>query len=750
MPRFAGPPGAAARPGRPLVLLLGLLLASALVATGCIFGREGERDLSSFFEPPDEAQAADPAAAAAAPAEDAAPETPSTEDLLDLSVAPQTALEAVQKFFAQIAAARFEDAYRLVSLEVRELITREQFAERYRDIWAEATIQGVEVEVVPPRSANPAGVEVILHYDTVFFGAFEERVFAPTRRQPNWVVDWSPDLIFEGLSPRGYLVHRFVDVPERGDILDRNGVPLATKGEIAIIGVSHDLITDEDLVIEAFVNNLQLDEQQVRDLVFQDVPSYFFIPIVRLPFDTERRLIAVFEQLAEIGILIQRETRRVYPERTLAAHVVGFLAEINEEELVALAPYGYQSGDFVGRDGVEAIFEEALAGRRGGRLAIIAPDGRIVREMVAIEMTPAADVWLAIDVRVQRLAEAALGEQAGAIVAMDPRSGEVLALVSYPRFDPNAFVRGLTEEEFEQYFEDPLQPFLSRATEQLYPPGSTFKVVTMAAGIEALGLQASSRLDCPALWDGLGPDVVKTNWKEVDRGLISLTQAIAESCNTVFYELGQRLHEQDEATLSAFSAGFGFGRPTGVIGVREEAGVNPGPEWKRLERNDFWYTGDTINLSIGQGFLAATPLQITNAYAALATDGILLTPLVAGSLRTPDGEIIETFSAAPTGVLPVSADTLADLRWATRRVITSPVGTGAYPFRGSPLAVAGKSGTAEDRDEQSHALFVAYANFNDPSLIVTVVLDDGESGADEAGPLARQVLERTILAGWVR
>ncbi len=244
-------------------------------------------------------------------------------------------------------------------------------------------------------------------------------------------------------------------------------------------------------------------------------------------------------------------------------------------------------------------------------------------------------------------------------------------------------------------------------------------------------------------------DAIKTNWKEEDRGLISLTQAIAESCNTVFYEVAVSLHNQNEDLLPAFAEGFGFGQLTGIVGVGEEPGVSPGPEWKRRNRNDFWFTGDTVNMSIGQGFLATTPLQIANAYAAIATDGILITPLVVDSLRTPAGEIVRQFSAEPTGVLPVSADTLADLQAATRAVISTRLGTGWPIFNGSPLLAAGKSGSTDDSAEQVHALFVAYANINDPQLLVTVVLDEGESGADDAGPIARQVLERSVQAGWL-
>ncbi len=453
--------------------------------------------------------------------------------------------------------------------------------------------------------------------------------------------------------------------------------------------------------------------------------------------------------MANMGILIQYESRRTYPQGQTAAHAVGFLSEINEDELKRLTPLGYRSGDLIGRDGAEAEFESILAGTRGGRLAIIAPNGQIIRELAVKEPTASHDVILSLDMRIQRMAELSLGDQPGAVIVMDPRTSELLALASFPRFDPNAFIRGLTDEEFQSYFEDELQPFINRTSESTYPPGSTYKIVTLAAALESSEFDKNSVLDCPAIWTGLGETTPLKNWKEDDRGLLNLTQALAESCNTIFYQLGKILHESNPELLTQFGSGFGFGRETGVIGLREEIGVNPGPEWKRINRNDFWYTGDAVNTSIGQGFVLATPLQITTAYAALATDGILRTPLAVHAIRNTSDGTEEHFIAEPTGVLPVSASTHTALKEATRQVIASPYGTGSIPFAGTRLSVGGKSGTAEDSDEQNHALFVAYSDAENPKLIVTVVLDVGESGADEAGPIVRTVMERTITGRWI-
>ena len=788
-----------ARPRSAFTLSIALLIVAAASAA-CVFGGEGERDLSEFFPeaPADEAAqaAADAAAAGTATAEQqaagdpasgdpsAVPAQPVDEQLLDVSVPPETALEAVQKYFALIASGRFDDAYRLLALDARERIAIDAFVGRHHDIWAEATITGLRWAIVPPPGENVAGLEVNLVYETEFFGDVPDRIFVRTLRQPNWVLDWTPDLIFDGLGEPGNLVHRFVDVPIRGDIFDRNGMPLAVKGEQAVIGISHDLIDtrDEDLVVATFVEKLGLDELAVRNLVFQDVPSYYFIPIVRLDHNTSPALIAEFEQLAELGILVRRETIRLYPQGETAAHIIGFMGEVNPEELAALESQGFGPGDAIGRDGAEAIFESTLAGTRGGRLTIIAPNGSTVRLLAERPPAPARDVYLTIDLRVQQLAEVTLGDEAGAIIVMDPRSNQLLAAASYPRFNPNDFVGGISEEELDAYLENEQRPFVNRVTEETYAPGSTFKVVTAAAALEALDYTTDTFLPCDSVWVGLGPDVPLKNWKEDDAGSLNLPQALAESCNTFFYQVGMELHLQSENLLREYTAGFGFGRETGVLGLSEVPGINPGPEWKRLNRNDFWFTGDTINVSIGQGFLDVTPMQLANAYAALATDGILRTPLAAHSLRTPEGNVVERFEAAPIGVLPISSESHAILLQGAREVISTRRGTGFYIFQRSPLLAAGKSGTAEElvrledvfqeREEEdeeeepaegededaeeeeeddgtrNHAWFVVWADVPEPSLLVTVVLDDGESGAGDAGPIARIVLERTMLSGW--
>ncbi len=787
------------------VWLSALLIAAALVLSGCIFGGESERDLSQYFPPPPEEGAeeaqqgatATGAAAGDAPSDLSAAYTPPAEELENLEVAPPSARFAVQSFFHLVATGDLSGAYERTSIETRERISAEAFEQRYRDVWAEATIGGFSWEVSPQDDENASSHEVIIRYQTTFFGEIEEIVQARALRQPHWVVDWTPDLMFSGLGSSGYLIRVLIETPARGQILDRNGVVLAGETEIVIVGVEWDSIEDEQAVLEFFVNRLGANEEEVRARIYQDLPSYQFIRVAELPLDTAPEVIAEFEQLASQGILLTRQTRRFYPFGDVAAHVIGYLQEINPTELAELYVEGYRAGDWVGRDGIEQSFERVLAGRRGGSLLVIDPIGRPVREIANRPAIDGADIRLTLDVRVQQLAEDALGEEPGAVVAIDPRSGYVLAMASYPRIDPNTLVDGVTQEEYETYFFDERQPFINRAVEQVYAPASTFKVVTLAAALESGGYEITDRVSCPAQWMKIG-DKPLHNWKDVDQGRITLSQALAESCNTVFYEVGLTLDGIDEGLLPFVAAGFGFGERTGIIGLNEERGVNPDPSWKVEQVNEAWFTGDTINMSIGQGFVSVTVLQMANAYAALATNGVVSTPIIAQSIE-PSGAPPQVIERRSISVLPVSADTLEQLQAALRTTISQPYGTGFYVFQGSVLRVAGKSGTSEDQlvepdalsegeegevdeleqdeeidvelnserteedesqesvedDEEpeelsyNHVWFTGWANFEEPRLVVTVVLDNAKSGSDDAGPLVQRVLEGAILNNWV-
>lgn len=665
-----------------------------------------------------------------------------------------TAVEVAERFFAAWRDGRYVDMYALLAPGAQQAISAERFTARYRAISEEATIQGVAVEVQRPADPDTAQIRFTAVYQTALWGEVREPNTLPLVRTPEgWRVDWSPSLIFKDLGGAN-LVRTIVDAPVRGAILDRHGRPLAITGSVPTVGTAKNLINVPQLVPdrEGFIRWLSgkigVPAEEIKRKV--DDPKTdvdLFIPLRTLPADTPDALIAELENTP--GVLVQRTPRRVYPLGPVAAHVVGYVASITPEQLQQLRTEGYGPDDLVGATGLEASFERELAGRRGARLTVITPEGSVVREIAKRPARPARDIVTTLDADALRAADQALGDRTGSLVLLDPGDNSVVAMVSHPAFDPNAFVAGMPPEEGARLLNDPRRPLLNRAVAATYPPGSTFKVITAAAGLERGGYTSSSRLPCPPVWYGLGPNFPKNNWTRVDEGALTIAEGLMRSCNPVFYEIALKLDGIDPHILPQFATGFGLGRPTGINGLDEVAGNVPTPEWKQQTVGEPWYSGDSVNMGIGQGYLLVTPLQVANAYSAIAAGGALRTPLLVRQVREAGGgTVVQRFETQELGRLPISPTTLAVIREGTRLVAQDPRGTAFSVFRGSSIDPAGKSGTAEDQGLQSHALFAAYAPRTAAKGVAVVVLDEGQSGSLEAGPITRAVLEAWLrLAG---
>ena len=649
-----------------------------------------------------------------------------------------------EQFLGRWEASDYDAMYGLLAASSQTEISREKFVGRYQAIAEEATITGVNYIFDPSPDPVAAELPFSVTFHTSFFGdILDVNSMTLANEAQGWRVVWSPSLIFHDLDG-AELVHFFPDNPRRGSIFDRNGTALALDGQLPVIGVVKSLIKDKEALIADLAQRLELPAEKVREKVEADVPSYYFIPLKTLPYGTPPEALAPFQQIE--GVVVRQQTQRVYPEGSLAGHTLGYLVEVSEEQLKELGPKGYRPGDLIGAAGLEAHFQDELAGERGGTLTIITPEGTVSHTIAKREATPGKDIHLALDVNVQREAEAALGDRAGSIVVLDPVDNSVLAIASHPTINPNDFVTGLSSEAYERLSNDPHLPFLHRAVAATYPSGSTFKPVTMAAGLEKGGYTVDSRFPCPPVWYGLGPDFVKRNWQTVDRGSLTLAEGLMASCNPVFFEVAVTLDGIDPEILPSFASAFGFGKPTGIVGLDEAAGVAPSPEWKQEHEGEPWYTGDSVNLSIGQGYLLVTPLQLANMYSALAKTGVLRTPVLVRSIVGADGKARE-FEAKELGRLPVSEGTLAAIRQGLTLVIASPGGTSYQAFLGSSVAAAGKSGTAEDVELQQHVFFVAYAPRDDPRIVALVALDEGQSGSLEAGPMVRRVLEKYLAGG---
>ncbi len=583
--------------------------------------------------------------------------------------------------------------------------------------------------------------------------------------------------------------NRIREVPleaNRGNILDRNNREMVINRQalsIFVLPTEFEKLEDKegevarlaallDMEPEEILGKLQGNEVQPHKpvLIKKDVDPevYFFI--------AERQVDFPWVEADEMPV------REYYEgEETLAAHVLGYLGEISQEQLQVLREKGYKAGDIVGTSGVEAYYEDTLRGIDGKRIVEVDASGNPLRVLGEEERQPGKTVILTLDKELQKAVEAALREgmekartyfdrergrnysaPAGAALVLDPRNGEILAMASEPTFNLENFVGGIDEKEW-AILNDPANnyPLNNRAIVGQYPPGSTFKVVTAMAALQDLGVTAYSPFYCNHVFNrGEFAQFPKTCWGT--HGAVDFIHAIVESCDVVFYDLGYSIYENREregwvTKLQDYARLAGLGSKTGVDLPNEFEGRVPTPQWKwefNQGNPDYqrWYPGDTVNLAVGQGDVLVTPLQLANVYAAIANGGPFYRPHVGKEIITWQGETVEVIQPQKIGDITsadnvlgvhVDGDKLAVIRSALAGV-TSGEGTAAGAFQGFPLQavpVAGKTGTAEVQGKQPCAWFACYAPANDPQYVVVVMIEEGGFGGAMAAPVARRILE---------
>lgn len=644
-----------------------------------------------------------------------------------------------QDYFDAWTRADYASMYQLLSSAAQLRVNDNQLASRYSQAHAVATVQFVRTTLKSAlRDGDRVTVDYHLEWDTVLFGTLTADhsltlVLDPSRNQ--WGVDWNDGLIWPALEGGNIFTVQY-SIPRRANIYDVDGKGLAVEGKIVTVGVVPGQIVDQPALIAQLSPILGLSADVIAAQIAGARPDWY-VPLANISFDVSQ---AHREILMQPGIELRDKAAREY--RGAAAHVIGYTGFIGAEEVEAWKARGYRGDEFIGKSGIEQWGEAILAGTHGATLSAITPGGQLIATVAERPAAPSRSIYLTIERDFQTQVEDILGERTGAIVVLDPKSGRVLAMTAYPRFDPNELLRPSIVAS------DALTPtvvsFFNRAAQGAYPPGSTFKPVTMAAGLEVGGYQPTSQFFDPGYWDGLGVAFRKFNWKEGGDGQIDLVTGLSASNNTVFYEVGKTVELIDSFALPDMARAFGLGRTTGITGVLEVPGVIPDPDWKLANQNEVWTAGDGVNMAIGQGFVLATPLQMANMYAAIANGGTLYRPQIVdriGSVNEPPEEV---WQPEETGQLPVSPDHLDAIRAGLRGVINAPKGTAGFVFRGFPIAVAGKTGTAEAGDGgEPHAWFAAFApaSREDSEIVVVVFLENGGQGSYRAAPLARNVFE---------
>jgi penicillin-binding protein 2 len=628
--------------------------------------------------------------------------------------------------------------YSLLSPTAQERISEDAFTSTYLQFAEEATLLGVKPQMLAAyQPGTQAEVSFAVQFQTGLVGNFDVQNQMPLNfEEGRWGVEWSPALILPQLSDETF-VRMTTWAPSRGNIYDRNGLGLAVQGELVEIGVVPGKIENEAVLLGQLSAILGQSAANLQARYAGALPDWY-VPLGRISPATAQ---AQYEALsATPGIEMREAWTRAYRDEIIAPHVVGVIGPIPREEVDLWYAQGYSGDEMVGRMGLERWGEPYLAGARGGRLEILTKNGDVVAVLAEKPSRESSSLYTTFDREFQKKVQDILGQRLGAIAVLEAKTGRVLALATYPTFDPNLFPTGISESQWQNLEADYRRPLVNRATQGTYPAGSVFKIVTMAAGMEEGGLTAASSFLCLGTWTGLGTNWSKTCWLRSGHGNIRLDKALTVSCDITFYQVGLMLNGLDPEILPNYARRFGLGARTGIE-VEEEAGLVPDPEWKMQAKGEGWAPGDAVNLAVGQGELQVTPLQMAALLAAVGNGGTLYRPQVVQMVAADPNHPEWTFEPVAVAQLPIEADNLAVIQDSLHKVTSASYGTAYQAFAGLEIPVAGKTGTAESGQLQPHAWFVGYAPAEDPEIAIAVVVEHTGEGSTYAAPLFREVVE---------
>ncbi|MDD5495470.1 MAG: penicillin-binding protein 2 [Candidatus Omnitrophica bacterium] len=524
----------------------------------------------------------------------------------------------------------------------------------------------------------------------------------------------------------------------RGRIFDRNGVLLVTNRLSFNVSVVDQEVMDRIALIKFLADTLDIPVREVSDALEKARARPYAPVAIFEDIDKEKALVIEEASIDLNGLVVETKGIRHYIYEDDLCHVLGYLTEINERELEKLRDYGYRMKDLVGRAGIEKYYNSYLAGTAGGLQIEVDNRGRQRRVLGLKEPSNGKDIYLTIDIELQKLCDTLLGDKTGAVMIMDTNNGEVLALASHPAFDPNLFIMPTASDERVRILNDKRgKPLLDRAISGVYQPGSVFKAVIATGALESGSINYYTRFSCEGSYV-LGNRNFDC-WKEDGHGSQNVTVALMNSCNIFFYQTGRAMGVD---CIETFARMFGFGKPTGIDLPNEASGVVPGRRWKRLYRRDGWYEGDTVNYAIGQGYLLVTPIQVLEMMTIIANDGMGVKPFVAKKVDTTN------ISAAGRYRIPVKAETFKRVKEGLYKAINSESGT-ARMARVDGLSVAGKTGTAQNPGGRTHAWFAGFAPLENSKIAVVVFLEHGGHGGGEASEIAKKIFEKARDKGYI-
>jgi penicillin-binding protein 2 len=540
---------------------------------------------------------------------------------------------------------------------------------------------------------------------------------------------------------------------DRGMLLDRKGRILAhNRPSFEVYVVPEDVKANPEVLVK-IAGMLNMTQDEIEEKIRAQKRRAPFRP-VKIKSDIDWNELAVLEtnRVFLPGLIVDVRPRRAYDYGDLASHLIGYLGEVDENELRQSKESPYRMGALIGKYGVEYRWESDLRGVDGGRQIEVDALGREVRPLGVVEPFPGNNLSLTIDLDLQKTAEEAYKDKNGALIAMDPKTGRILAMVSKPSFEP--FARNVSPEEWKTLVENPYHPLTNKGIQGQYPAGSVFKIITAMAGLESGAITPNTQFNCTGAFPYGNRDF--RCWKEGGHGTLSLHRAIVESCDIYFYQLGLKVGVD---LIAHYANEFGLGKATGILLPHEKPGTVPSSSWKKKRFGVPWYSGETLSFSVGQGYLLTTPLQLLMLISGVANGGKLSLPQVVEKVEDIYGNTLKEYPPVELGRANVSQKTLQIIQEALKEAVNGPRGTGSACSL-KDVKVAGKTGTAQvvampedfKRGEMNriplkfrdHAWFVAYAPFEDPKISVVVLVEHGGFGASAAAPIAKKVIERYL------
>lgn len=535
----------------------------------------------------------------------------------------------------------------------------------------------------------------------------------------------------------------------RGIMYDRNGEILVGSRPAYTVSFMPSEKEVADSEIKELASYLKVTPESIKEKLTAHKDGY---EPIRLATDITMDMVtSIEEHKNELpGVTIDVEPLRYYPYNSMASQLFGYVGEISEDELAEQEKKGSEDnkiapGTILGRAGLEKIYDDVLRGTDGGRQVEVDASGRPVAEVGRKDTIPGHDIHLTIDVNLQKTAEKAVADtlvqlrtsgvpaQGAAVVALDPNTGAVLAMVSNPEFNPNWFAKGITDKQWNQLNTDKNHPFDNKVISGEYPPGSPFKIITGSAALELKKVTPQEQIfDSGRHWL-----IDKRNAEGEALGWLDFKTALAKSDNVYFYEMGNRIGINN---ITKYAKLFGLGEKTGIKLIGEASGNVASEEYKRKVFDQDWYLGETFDAAIGQSYTLVTPIQMANVVAQIANGGIRYQPYVVSRIDNQDGTPAEIFGPKRLGTLQISKSVMDIVRDGLRDV-TSEGGTAGDLFKSFPVAVAGKTGTAENAHGKDHGWFVAYAPYDKPRIVVVALVEQGSFGAGSAGPIVKAILE---------